>query len=119
MKKSLLILGLAVAGTLATFAGSPRQAQAHHEYAPVRPGSYQPSGLRDSYNWWSNPNRPRRISGQGGYPGSPSIGASDIYETFVVPDQNPMSWEEASQLCDRDGGKLAWRRDRKVCLRKQ
>ena len=64
-----------------------------------------------------NPDRPRRYPG-GGYGRRDNVGGPTVYETFVIPDHNPMSWEQASRLCDRDGGQLVWRRNRKVCLKR-
>ena len=72
--------------------GSIPKAIAHHDYAPVRPGDHQSMGWREQLNWQFNPDRPRRTSGRSPYYPNTTIGGSDSYETFVVPDQNPMSW---------------------------
>ena len=101
---------------VASFSFDAKEASANHDV--VRPETYPSFNWRDPYGWYSNPNRPRyRYSpsrneiGEGFQPSQKSV------ETFVVPDANSMSWEEASRLCDRDGGRLTWRRDRKVCVR--
>lgn len=110
---ALLFLATVIIGTLSPAKAEPN----YYPYAPVRPGDYrgQP-GIRGWYQWQQNPNRPRRSFGRR-YNSETPVYSRDIYESFVVPDQNPMSWGEASQLCDRDGGNLEWRRNRKVCIK--
>lgn len=105
----LTLLAVTMATGTVLFAS---KTQAHH--APVRPENYPSFDWRDPYGWYTNPNRPRRSNGSSGFGSVPGTG-TNIYESFVIPDANPMSWEAASRLCDRDGGRLVWRRNRKVC----
>lgn len=122
LKNSALLCMATIGITLAVnFHPAINKAQAHHDstYAPVRPSDHQNNvGWRDWYDWnFRNPNRPRPTIIPVGPPtGFGQGGIVTDYEHFVVPDQNPMSWEDASRLCDHDGGRLVWRRDRKVCV---
>ena len=118
IKKSKLHFLFFILALVVTVTLTQTKANAHHD--PVRPGTYPSFNWRNPYGWYSDPNRPRRTyvprRDVGGYPNVGSSGGS--YETFVIPHSNPMSWGDASRLCDRDGGTLSWQRNRKVCIKR-
>jgi hypothetical protein len=39
-------------------------------------------------------------------------------DKFTIPDNVPMEWSEASQMCDRVYGKLIWRNKMKTCIKR-
>ena len=104
-----------LAGVLASIFISPLKVNANH--APVTPESYPSFNWQNPYGWYTNPNRPRRYPARRTDINTPATGPG-LYEAFAVPDKNPMSWEEASRLCDREGGQLVWSRNRKVCSKR-
>ena len=102
-QKPFLISCLALASVTISVIGNTPKASAHH--APVTPENYPSFNWKNPYGWYTNPNRPRRYPARRTDINTPAIGPG-LYEAFVIPDKNPMSWEEASRLCDREGGRL-------------